>query len=118
MSRYDNQSARKKMHYSPNLLACLNNAIENRVVVDLEYDSSGNELTKRKVEPMALIYKNRKRNLVAFCRLRNDWRTFRLDRIELVKLNSETFAKRDGFNLSDFEGEDNTDEEYEEEDDE
>lgn len=115
MSKYDNQSGRKKMHYSPNLLACLNNAIDNRVVVDLEYDSSGNELTKRKVEPMALIYKNRKRNLVAYCLLRDDWRTFRLDRIEMVKLNSQTFSKRDNFNLSDFEGEENSDEEYDEE---
>lgn len=116
MSRYDNQSSRKKMHYSPNLLACLTNAIDNRVVVDLEYDSSSNGLTERKIEPMALIYKNRKRNLVAYCHLRDDWRTFRLDRIDLVKLSKNTFDKREDFNISDFEGETEAEENYDDED--
>jgi len=101
---------RKRMHFSPNLLACVNNAITNHNLVDLEYESSDNEVTKRKIEPMALVYKNRKRNLVAWCHLRNDWRSFRLDRIDMIKLNKATFTPKDNFNVAEFEGNDDEEE--------
>lgn len=99
---------RTKMFYSPNLLACINNAIENTKFVTLEYQSRENEVSKREIEPMALIYKNGKRNLVAYCQLRNDYRTFRLDRINLLKVNLTEFTPREGFDASVFE----VDEEY------
>lgn len=99
-------NGRKQMHYSPNLLDTIQNAIDNRKVVVIEYDSRENEVTNRTVEPMALIYKNRRRHLVGWCRLREDWRTFRLDRIAMVKLMSETFTIRDGFRVEDFEVDD------------
>ena len=101
------------MHYSPNLLSCINNAVDNRVVVTIEYESRENEQTIRKVEPMALVYKNRKRNLVGWCHLRDDWRSFRLDRIDMVKLHKDTFDQRDGFNVSEFEGDDEQSDEEE-----
>lgn len=110
-------SGKRKMHYSPNLLSCLHNAMDHNFLLTIEYDSRENEQTTRKLEPMALVYKNRKRNLVAWCQLRNDWRSFRLDRIEMVKLHTEKFEKRDGFNLADFEGDDDM-EQGEEDDDE
>ena len=103
---YNDSNRRKRMHFSPNLLACVNNAIANNVLVSMEYESSDNEITERKVEPMALVYKNRKRNLVAWCHLRNDWRSFRLDRIEMIKLNKDSFNPRENFNVSEFEGDD------------
>lgn len=99
-------NGRKQMHYSPNLLDTIQNAIDNRKVVVIEYDSRENEVTNRTVEPMALIYKNRRRHLVGWCRLREDWRTFRLDRIAMVKLMSEAFTLRDGFKVEDFEVDD------------
>lgn len=99
-----NNNNRKRMHFSPNLLACVNNAIENKVLIALEYESSDSEITKRNVEPMALVYKNRKRNLVGWCHLRNDWRSFRLDRIEMIKLNKDAFEPRENFNVEEFEG--------------
>jgi predicted DNA-binding transcriptional regulator YafY len=95
-------STRKQMHYSPNLLDCIQNAIDSQKITVIEYESRDNDSTNRKVEPMALIYKNRKRHLVAWCHLRDDWRTFRLDRIEMVKLMNETFEKREGFRVEDF----------------
>lgn len=109
----NNDGNRKKMHFSPNLLACINNAVDNRVVATIEYESRESGSTTRDVEPMALVYKNRKRNLVAWCHLRNDWRSFRLDRIELFKLSADTFNRRDNFNVEDFEGDDDY-QEYEE----
>lgn len=101
---------RRKMHYSPNLLSCINNAIDNRVLVTIEYDSRENEHTTRQLEPMALVYKNRKRNLVGWCHLREDWRSFRLDRIDMVKLHTSTFDKRENFDVTEFEGDDDFEE--------
>lgn len=55
---------------------------------------------------MALVYKNRKRNLVGWCHLRDDWRSFRIDRIEMIKLHFENFTPREGFDVTEFEGDD------------
>lgn len=97
---------KRQMHYSPNMLACVTNAIENKKLAMLEYDSRENEITNRTIEPMGLVYKNRKRHVVAWCQLRNDWRTFRLDRIEMIKVSSENFEAREAFNIADFEEDD------------
>lgn len=95
--------SRRQMHYSPNLLDAIDNAIANKKLAILEYSDGDFEVTTRTVEPMAMIYKNRKRNLVAWCQLREDWRTFRLDRVEMFKLTNENFNPREDFNLADFE---------------
>ncbi len=108
---------RKQMHYSPNLLSTINNAIDNCKVATIEYDSREKGVTERTIEPMAIVYKDRKRHLVAYCRLRNDYRSFRLDRLNLIKLLSEEFSRREDFNVNDYQ--DDTAhyaEDYEEED--
>ncbi|MFT4645986.1 MAG: putative DNA-binding transcriptional regulator YafY [Planctomycetota bacterium] len=101
-----NGGQRNKMHYSPNLLGCINNALENQKIATLEYESRDFEVSKRDIEPMALIYKNRKRQLVAYCHLREEYRTFRLDRINLIKVNNKEFTPREGFDVTLFEGDD------------
>ncbi len=106
MKNHRTENGEGRMHYSPNLLSCINNAIENRALSTLSYSSKDNEITIRTIEPMAVIYKNNKRHLVAWCRLREDWRTFRLDRIELLKLHKDTFKARDDFDVSMFESDD------------
>ena len=102
MRRYSNRRQSKQLHYSPNLLSTINNGIENGRVLHLEYDSNEKGVSSRDVEPMAVIYRSRKRNLVAWCRLRSDYRCFRLDRINLVNLLREEFSAREDFNVDDF----------------
>ena len=101
-----NGGQRNKMHYSPNLLGCINNALDNKKMATLEYEARDFEVSKREIEPMALIYKNRKRHLVAYCHLRSEYRTFRLDRINLIKVNNAEFTPREGFNVEEFEVDD------------
>lgn len=103
-SIYDKSSTlqRKQMHYSPNLLSTINNAIDNTKVATIEYDSREKGVSTRDVEPMAIVYKDRKRHLVAWCRLRNDYRSFRLDRLNLVKIKQEEFMRRTDFRVEDF----------------
>ena len=92
----------KQMHYSPNLLSTVNNGIDNAKVAVIEYDSSLKGISVREIEPMAIVYKDRKRHLVGWCRLRNDYRSFRLDRLNSIKLKQEEFNRRNDFNISSF----------------
>lgn len=100
-----NAVQRKQMHYSPNLLSTLNNSIDNCKLATIEYDSREKGVSQRLVEPMAIVYKDRKRHLVAWCHLRNDYRSFRLDRLNSVKLKREEFARRQDFNIENFQDE-------------
>ena len=109
---------RKQMHYSPNLLSTLNNAIDNCKLATIEYDSREKGVSLRVVEPMAIVYKERKRHLVAWCRLRGDYRSFRLDRLNSIKLKQEEFSRKQDFKIDDFQDEPHNayDEDYDEED--
>lgn len=94
----------KQMHYSPNLISTINNAIQLKKKVTIEYDSREKGITVRDIEPMGIVYRQGKRNLVGWCLLRNDWRTFRMDRLNCIKVNlAQDFAPRAGFNIEDFE---------------
>lgn len=93
----------RQMHYSPNLTGVLENAMTQRRVLHLEYESREKGQSVREVEPMALMYKDNRKHLIAWCRLRKDYRAFRLDRINLVYLTKEEFLWRPDFNKEKFE---------------
>jgi predicted DNA-binding transcriptional regulator YafY len=118
-STYPKSAAQnKQMHYSPNLLSTVNNGIDNTKVAVIEYDSSQKGITIREIEPMAIVYKDRKRHLVGWCRLRNDYRSFRLDRLNCIKLKQEEFSRRNDFDITGFQDDPNAsyDDNYEEQD--
>jgi predicted DNA-binding transcriptional regulator YafY len=74
-----------------NYLMQIQSAITNYQVIEIEYSSSVNNQTKRDIEPFALY--NNKGNwlLIAFCKLRNEFRVFRIDYIEKLKSKNENF---------------------------
>lgn len=118
-STYPKSAAQnKQMHYSPNLLSTVNNGIDNTKVAVIEYDSSQKGISIREIEPMAIVYKDRKRHLVGWCRLRNDYRSFRLDRLNSIKLKKEEFSRRSDFNIAEFQDDPNAtyDDNYDEQD--
>lgn len=60
----------------------LQNAIFNKEIVELLYSRPySEEQTRRKVEPLGTLIMGRHWYLAAWCRLRDDYRMFRLDRI-------------------------------------
>lgn len=69
-------------------------ALSDAQVVSMDYfsGSSGNFNT-REVEPVGLTYYGSKWHLIAFCRLRQDYRDFRLDRMSKVDVKSETYQR-------------------------
>ena len=76
---------------SSNLMQ-IQSAIVKFQVIKINYESSQKKETTRTIEPFAIYSINGNFLLIAFCRLRNDFRNFRIDYIQsLVKLN-ETFT--------------------------
>lgn len=77
----------KTSHYLINLQL----AITNYQVVELEYLSLQGKISQRVVEPFALYSTQENWILVAFCRLRDDFRAFRLDCIQLLRVTDQPF---------------------------
>ena len=67
-------------------------ALTHHQVVSITYLTPDGTLTKRDVEPFA-IYHNTQEDwtLVAYCRLRRDFRAFRLDRMQNMQVRQELF---------------------------
>lgn len=84
-------------------LADLQKAITNSQLVHIKYYAvSTEETTERLVEPLALSFTEQAWYLLAFCRLRQDIREFRLDRIQAAKVTEATFQAREDFNMGDY----------------
>jgi predicted DNA-binding transcriptional regulator YafY len=81
------------------LLMLLGEAVQARQCLDLSYRSERGEITQRVVEPYGLVGCQGKWYLVGFCRLRIDFRTFRLDRIQQALPREERFEKDEGFDV-------------------
>ena len=81
----------KKEKTSNNLMQ-IQSAIIHFNVMKMVYVSSEQKRTERTIEPFAIYSINGNFLLIAFCRLRNDFRVFRIDYIESVITQNETFT--------------------------
>ncbi len=77
-------------------------AIREKIVIEIHYLSLKGEKTKRVIAPYALTFRKRAWYLIGYCHLRNDIRTFRLGRIQKVKMLSESFEIPDDFSIRDY----------------
>ncbi|MCW3463508.1 helix-turn-helix transcriptional regulator [Chitinophaga nivalis] len=75
-----------------NNLSTLQFALTNFQLVQIEYMNEEGNLSSRIIEPFALLSTQENWLLVAWCRLRKDFRYFRLDRIQQAKLLAERFT--------------------------
>lgn len=74
-----------------NYLMQLQIALTNYKLLQVDYLSLERNKTKRIVEPFALIHNNDNWVLIAFCRLRKNFRAFRVDCIQQVVMLSSSF---------------------------
>lgn len=72
-------------------LVILQLAITNFNLVEMQYQSAENETSQRTIEPFAVYSTQGNWLLIAFCRLRRDFRSFRLDRIQQIKVLEQQF---------------------------
>lgn len=73
---------------------------KQRSVIMEYYVQSRDELTKRKADPLGLVYYTDHWNLIAWDHLRQDIRNFRLDHIRSLHVLTERFEQPEGFDLS------------------
>lgn len=82
------------------ILLPLQRALARHQVLRLVYKGKGHlEATPREVEPLGAAYYGNAWYLIAWCRLRADFRHFRLDRIEQLIEQPESFEPPAGFSL-------------------
>lgn len=80
----------------------LRRAIRTRHVVEFLYiDQPGSETTRR-IRPLALIFIAPNWMVAAWCELRQDFRHFRLDRIQNMNVLAERFEHENGRTLKDM----------------
>jgi predicted DNA-binding transcriptional regulator YafY len=87
----------------PVLLRRAARAIEQRRVCVIRYASEpGGASCTRSVEPLAVVSTRGALGLLAWCHLRRDLRTFRLDRVASLTLTDERFGDHPGLALERF----------------
>jgi predicted DNA-binding transcriptional regulator YafY len=97
------QPAHRENGFRDDVLALMQDAVVHRRVLKMEYSANSNdEITKRSVEPMALLYYSNHWHLIAYCRLRQDYRDFRTDRIISIQPADEKFFSREGFSIKQY----------------
>jgi predicted DNA-binding transcriptional regulator YafY len=82
-------------------LAAVQRGVAQRRVIRFSYrarDKAAAEV--RDVEPLGVVFYSGAWYLVAWCRLRTDFRHFRVDRIRQLEVRTETFAARPDFSLT------------------
>ncbi|AJG93419.1 YafY family transcriptional regulator [Bacillus anthracis] len=81
----------------------LEQAVADGYSVKILYHKSGEkQLNYRLVDPYRIIYWNNKWYMIGFCHLRNDIRSFRVDRIESLMLTENKFNQPENFSARDF----------------
>ncbi len=77
------------------LLSTLHKSISNSQLIKFGYTTSDGNLSKRSVEPHAVVMKSFNWYLLAYCHLRDEFRVFKLSRMRSVKVIEHCFTKRD-----------------------
>ncbi len=81
----------------------IKSALAESKVISIEYNSKGKgEQTTRELEPVGLCYYFGGWHLMAFCRLRQDYRDFRLDRISKLSILSESYQRFKHPNIKEY----------------
>lgn len=81
----------------------LKNAIINRTALKITYSSSYGQTSERTVYPLKLTFKSHSWYLQAFCRPKDNYRTFKVNRIRKIEPLSEVFEST-GFAIPDITG--------------
>jgi predicted DNA-binding transcriptional regulator YafY len=89
--------------HAPNVdLLELKRAAQRRRVLMIDYEALNGARTTRNVRPLSINFFGPAWLLAAWCELAEDFRCFRLDRIETLKVTGATFRDEDGKRLADF----------------
>jgi predicted DNA-binding transcriptional regulator YafY len=93
-----------KSDFPNNFLSDIQYALANHHTLTIDYLSfSKNETTyNRIIEPAGLCFYSMGWHLIGFCRLRKEYRDFRVDRIKQLLVNEETFIRPEMLSVREY----------------
>jgi predicted DNA-binding transcriptional regulator YafY len=81
----------------------IQHSLGKQLILQLDYFAYHNDtLTQREVEPIGIVFMSSAWHLIAWCRLRNGYRDFRMDRIKGLTLTSSTYDKTKRISLKEY----------------
>ena len=83
-------------------LSVIQNAISARTIIDIEYRNNKEEVSRRNVEPIGLIFYAFNWHMIAWCHLRNEYRDFKVFRILKIKATEHLFIKKEHIELNEY----------------
>lgn len=84
-----------------NLDAC-RNAIDHHKYLHIDYQRADGTASQRKIKPLGLFFWGSTWTLTAWCELRDNFRNFRLDRMQNLQCLDEIYKEHQGQSLADF----------------
>jgi predicted DNA-binding transcriptional regulator YafY len=83
-------------------LDVLHEACVERRVLAFAYTREDGQSSEREVRPLALYFWSGVWTLAAWCELRKDFRTFRMDRMQDLRVLDREFVQKKGQRLEDY----------------
>ncbi len=78
-----------------NIIPSILQSINAKQILSIQYFSSYSEkTTERNIEPIGICHISNNWHLIAYCQLRNDYRDFRIDRINKLKATGNAFNNK------------------------
>ncbi len=99
------QQFNTSIHDFPNnFLSDIQNALATKRVLQLDYYAQYSDklTTGRLVEPIGLCYYGFAWHMIGYCRMRDDYRDFRLDRIKSLIISDEIFIPKNRMPMHEF----------------
>ncbi len=87
----------KRFHQRPTItidIAALRSAAREEKAIDVIYVDEREQRTVRRLLPLSIVFMDQVLVLLAWCKLRDDFRSFRIDRISDLNLCNESFRPR------------------------
>lgn len=86
--------AAEKRSKAERFFGVIEEAVASNRCIEVEYDSITSGISTRVIEPYFVVFRGRAFYVVAYCRLRQDFRTFRIDQVLRVRLLEDSFVPR------------------------
>lgn len=84
------------------LMPLIRRAIRERLVLAIEYNALNGNRTRRRIRPLQMEYWGRAWTMTGWCETREDFRVFRIDRIEACLETGDSFVEEDGKDLATY----------------
>lgn len=90
----------EQSHKEKEKFTAIKESIIDSKIIKFSYYSTKGEILKRIVEPYRLVFKGYQWYVYGFCKVRNDFRFFKLTRIDELSVTGEIFERRQNIDIN------------------